>query len=87
MEFVYVFVTLEIIQVILGNFIQPRMMGKSMNISGLAVLIALAFWGGIWGVEGMMLAVPIASIMIIVLSQFPSTKAIAVLLSEKGEIA
>jgi len=85
MYFVYVFVTLEVIQVILGNFVQPKMMGKSMNISALTVLIALAFWGSIWGVEGMILAVPIASIMIIVMYQFPSTKGIAIMLSEKGE--
>jgi len=86
MYFVYVFVTMEVIQVILGNFVQPKMMGKSMNISALTVLIALAFWGSIWGVEGMILAVPIASIMIIVMYQFPSTKGIAIMLSEKGEV-
>lgn len=85
LQFVYVFGTLEVIQIILGNFIQPKLMGKSMNISALTVLIALAFWGSIWGVEGMILAAPIASIIIIIMYQFPATRSIAILLSEKGE--
>jgi len=85
MHFVYVFVVLEGIQVILGNFVQPKMMGKSMNISPLAVLVALAFWSSIWGVVGMILAVPITSIGIIIMAQFPGTRAIAILLSEKGD--
>ena len=85
MHFVYVFVVLEIIQVILGNFVQPKMMGKSMNISPLAVLVALAFWSSIWGIVGMILAVPITSIGIIIMAQFPGTRSIAILLSEKGD--
>lgn len=85
LQFVYVFGTLEVIQIILGNFIQPKLMGKSMNISALTVLIALAFWGSLWGVGGMILAAPLASVVIIILYQFPATKAISILLSEKGE--
>lgn len=84
-HFVYVFGILEVIQIILGNFVQPKLMGKSMNISALTVLIALAFWGGIWGIEGMILSAPIASIAIIIMYQFPSTKGLAIILSEKGE--
>jgi len=84
LHFVYVFGILEGIQVILGNFVQPKMMGKSMNISALTVLIALAFWGSLWGIEGMILAVPIASVIIIIFYQFPGTRTIAILLSEKG---
>ena len=85
LHFIYVFGTLEVIQIILGSFIQPKLMGRNMNISALTVLVALAFWGSIWGVEGMILAAPIASIIIIIMYQFPSTKSIAILLSEKGE--
>ena len=71
--FIYVFGTLEVVQIILGSFIQPKLMGKNMNISALTVLIALAFWGSLWGVEGMILAAPIASIVIIIMYQFPTT--------------
>lgn len=84
-HFMYVFVVLEIIQIILGNFVQPKMMGKSMNISPLTVLVALAFWSSIWGIVGMILAIPITSIIIIIMAQFPGTRSAAILLSENGD--
>jgi len=77
---------LEIIQTILGNFVQPKMMGKSLNISALTVLIALAFWGSIWGIVGMVLSIPTTSIMIIIMAQFPKSRFIAIMLSEKGDL-
>ncbi|WP_185154295.1 AI-2E family transporter [Fulvivirga sp. M361] len=73
------------IQIIVGNIIEPKLMGTSMNISSLVTIIALSFWGAIWGVTGMILSVPITVIMVIVFSQFPATKPIAIALSEKGE--
>ncbi len=74
------------VQLIVGNFIEPKMMGSSLNISSLVVIIALAVWGAIWGVAGMILCVPITVMMMIILAQFPSTRPIAILLSEKGEL-
>lgn len=85
-QLVYVFVAMEGIQVLLGNFIQPRLMGKGSNLGPVTVLIALAFWGMIWGIVGMILAVPIMSVVVIACSQIPSARFIAILLSEKGEI-
>jgi predicted PurR-regulated permease PerM len=85
-QFVYVFLVLEGIQIILGNFVQPKMMGKSLNISPLTVLISLALWGFMWGVTGMILSVPITSIMIIIMARFPGTRYIAILMSENGEV-
>ena len=86
LHFVYVFAVMEVIQVILGNFVQPKMMGKSLNISALTVLVALAFWGSIWGIVGMILSIPMTSIMIIIMAQFPKSRFIAILLSEKGDL-
>ncbi len=86
MYFIYVLAVLMTIQMILGNFVQPRLMGKSLNISPIAVLLAFAFWGSIWGVTGMILSVPITSIFLIILAQFPETRFIAILMSENGEI-
>lgn len=74
------------IQLIVGNVIEPRVMGKSLNVSPLITIIGLAVWGKIWGITGMVLSVPITVMMIIVLSQFKSTKKIAILLTETGEI-
>ncbi|NQY09437.1 MAG: AI-2E family transporter [Flavobacteriales bacterium] len=74
------------VQILVGNIIEPKLMGNSMNVSPLVVIISLSFWGAIWGITGMILCIPITVILIILFSQFPSTKSVAILLSEKGEI-
>ncbi|MDG2344375.1 MAG: AI-2E family transporter [Flavobacteriales bacterium] len=81
-----VFFIVGSIQVFIGNVLEPKWMGNSMNISPLIAIIALVFWGAIWGTTGMILSIPITVILIIVCSQFQSTKPIAMLLSEKGKI-
>jgi AI-2 transport protein TqsA len=86
LQFVYVFGAMEVVQIIIGNFIQPMIMGKGTNLSPIVVIIALAFWGMLWGIVGMMLAVPIMAVIVIVCSQIPSTRYLAIFLSEKGEI-
>ena len=80
------FFVLGTIQTIIGNVLEPKLMGDSLNISPLAALISLAFWGAIWGITGMIVSVPITVICIILMAQFPKTKAIAVLLSRHGKI-
>lgn len=74
-----------LIQVLVGNVLEPRLMGSSMNLSALVTIIALSFWGAVWGVTGMILSIPITVIMVIVFSQFPTTRPIAIMLSEKGK--
>jgi AI-2 transport protein TqsA len=74
------------IQVIVGNVVEPRVMGNSLNISSLVAFISLSIWGAIWGITGMLLSIPITVIGIIIFAQFPKTKWIAILLSEKGKI-
>lgn len=86
MKFVYVFAAMEVIQIIIGNFVQPMIMGKGSNLSPITVIVALAFWGMLWGIVGMILAVPITSVMLIIFSQVPSTRWIAIILSEKGDL-
>jgi predicted PurR-regulated permease PerM len=84
--FIWIFGSIQIIQLIVGNYIEPKVMGKSLNLSPLVVVITLSFWGYVWGLLGMFLSVPITSIMLIILAQFPSTRGVAVMLSENGEI-
>lgn len=72
------------IQFVVGNVIQPRMTGDSLNISVLVVFMSLAFWGKLWGGPGMFLAVPLTVMLMIVLAQFPSTRWIAVMMSNNG---
>lgn len=75
-----------LIQVIVGNIIEPKMMGDSLNISALVVIMTLSFWGLIWGVIGMILSVPITVIIIIICAEFPKTRFIAIMLSDKGNV-
>ncbi|CAL2091396.1 Predicted PurR-regulated permease PerM [Tenacibaculum sp. 190524A02b] len=84
--FLIVLIAVGVVQVIVGNVIEPKLFGKSLNLSPLVTIIALAVWGKIWGITGMILSVPITVIMIIVFSQFEKTKSIAILLSENGDI-
>lgn len=74
------------IQLVVGNFIEPRLMGNSLNISPLVVFLTLAIWGVIWGISGMLLSVPITVILIIIMSEFPGTRPFAILLSQKGSL-
>ncbi len=75
-----------VIQVIIGNILEPKIVGNSLNVSSLVVILSLTIWGSIWGIFGMVISVPITVIMIIIFSRFESTKNIAILLSEKGKI-
>lgn len=86
MPFVYILVTVGIIQVVVGNVIEPKIMGKSLNISPLVVILSLTIWGAIWGVVGAILSVPITVMMIIVFEEIPSLRPIAIMLTEKGEL-
>lgn len=86
LPFILVLAIVGSIQVLVGNVLEPRLMGSSMNISPLVTILALSIWGAIWGVIGMILSVPITVVMIIIFSRFEKTRAIAILLSEKGEL-
>ncbi|CAM2968625.1 AI-2E family transporter [Legionella worsleiensis] len=74
------------IQFAVGNFLEPKLLGKSLNLSPLVILFALGLWGAIWGILGMFLSVPITVMMMIVFAHFDSTRPIAVLLSQNGFI-
>jgi len=84
--FVTLLVSLGTVQVLIGNVLEPRLMGSSLNLSPLVVILALSLWGQMWGVTGMFLSVPITVISMIVLANFPQTRAIAVAMSENGRL-
>lgn len=74
------------LQFVIGNFLDPYVMGNSLNLSPFAILISLALWSELWGVPGAFLAVPITAIATIVFSAFAGTRPIAVLLSKSGRL-
>lgn len=74
------------IQLIMGNIIDPKLTGDSLNVSPLVVILGLSFWGALWGIIGMILSVPISVMIIIIFAEIPSTRSIAILLSKKGNV-
>ncbi|QFT30916.1 AI-2E family transporter [Roseibium porphyridii] len=77
---------LGLIQFAVGNLVEPKLMGSNLNLSGLVIMLSLAFWGAIWGVVGMVLCVPLTVMIVIVCARFEASRPIAVLLSETGEV-
>lgn len=77
---------LIVLQILFGNILEPKFTGKTLNISTLAILINLVFWGMIWGVAGMFFSVPLLVATYIICAQFDSTRWIAILLSADGNI-
>lgn len=75
--------SITLVQVVFGAILEPIFMGKSFSINIIAVLVMLMFWGFLWGIPGLIMAIPITVFIKIILEQFPSTKIIASLLSGK----
>lgn len=72
-------------QALVANILEPRWIGRQLNMSPFVVMVALSIWGTLWGIPGAILAVPMTSILIIVAASFDSTRFLAVLLSERTE--
>lgn len=81
---VLVFGAVGVWQFAIGNFLQPRMMGDSLNLSAIVVLLSLAVWGALWGIPGMFLSAPLTVILMILIAQIPGARWIAVLASADG---
>ncbi len=84
---VWVLIIVGAIQLIIGNYVDPKLTGDSLNVSPLIVILGLSFWGAIWGVMGMILSVPIAVMLILIFANIPSLRGVAILLSKQGNIS
>jgi AI-2 transport protein TqsA len=74
------------IQFTVGNLLQPKLMGESLDLHPIVVLLSLVFFGTIWGIIGMFLAVPITAVLKILLQRFGYTRAIADLIAGKTDM-
>lgn len=74
-------ISITSVQVLFGAILEPIFMGKSFSINIIAILVMLMFWGFIWGIPGLIMAIPLTVFLKIILEQFPSTKVISDLLS------
>jgi len=71
---------LIVVQNIIGNVIEPKVMGDRLELSPVVVLFSLLFWGWMWGIVGMILSIPIMSALKALLETIPSTRPIAILM-------
>lgn len=69
------------VNITLGTFLEPRLLGRELNLSPLVILVSVVVWAGLWGVAGTFLAVPLTATAQIILANIESTRKIAVLLS------
>ena len=79
-------VALVSVQQLIGNFLEPRYLGKTLNLSPLVILISLGIWGKVWGILGMFLSVPLMVSINIILAHFKQTQGLAIMLSANGVI-
>jgi len=79
---IWVLLAIGVTDSILGNFVDPKLMGQSLDLSPLLVLFTLILWGWLWGIAGMVLAVPILAVLKIILENIPSTRSWAILMSK-----
>jgi predicted PurR-regulated permease PerM len=77
---VVVLIALTCIQQVMGNLIEPKIMGDNLNLSPVVILISLIFWGWLWGITGALLSVPIASAIKIVCENIEMLKPVSVLM-------
>ncbi len=70
-----------VVNICVGSLIEPRLLGRELNLSPLVVLLSVVVWAGMWGVPGMFLSVPLTATAQIVLSKLDSTRPLALLLS------
>ena len=65
------------VQFVIGNVITPKIMGDALDLHPVTILLALMFWGALWGIVGMLLATPITSILKILMERFDVTEPLA----------
>lgn len=74
---------LFVIEQIIGNFVDPRLQGRELVLSPVVILLALLFWGWLWGVAGALLAVPMTIAILAIFNHVPALRGIALLLSNQ----
>ncbi|NRB32089.1 MAG: AI-2E family transporter, partial [Rhizobiaceae bacterium] len=80
-------ILLTTVQIYIGNVVEPRWIGRELNLSPFVVLVALSFWTALWGLPGAILAIPLTSIVVIILSSFEQTRSYALLAAERAPAA
>lgn len=75
-----------VVQFVIGNVVDPMLLGQTLQMSSFGIVLSLAFWGAVWGIPGMFLSVPIMAAVMIICAQIPWLRSVAVLLSRDGYV-
>ena len=77
--------SLSALHVGVSNFLEPRFLGESLDLSFFVIFLSLFFWGWMWGPAGILLAVPVTASLKIVMERIPATSRIAMLLGRYND--
>ncbi|MEA1833075.1 AI-2E family transporter [Methylobacterium durans] len=80
-----VFVCLNLIQFLVGSYLEPRVSGNALSMSPFIVLFAVFFWTFLWGIAGAFIGVPIVIAILTICEQHPSSRWVADLLGAPGD--
>jgi len=80
-----VFAGLTVLQILIGNYLDPKLQGRSLQLSPFVLLFSIGLWGWVWGIGGALLAVPLTMTATVICSQFRQSRWIATLLAEDVE--
>ena len=75
-----------VVHIVVGNIIEPKLMGRVLSLSTLVVFLSLVFWGWVLGPIGMILSVPMTSLVKIALESYEETRGLAFMLGSGSEI-
>jgi predicted PurR-regulated permease PerM len=78
----WILLLLIALDAVISNLLEPKLMGQGLGLSPLVVLFSLFFWGWLWGIPGMILAVPLMAIVKIICANVPDLTPVAELLSK-----
>ncbi|MBI9105843.1 MAG: AI-2E family transporter [Spirochaetales bacterium] len=81
---VAVFISMIGVQLVVGNFFDPRLQGRRLNLSPVIIIFSLFLWGWIWGTVGMFIAIPVTAVIKIVCQNIPALKPVSILM-ENGK--
>ena len=71
-----------VINMVVGNIIEPKIMGKGLGLSALVIFLSMTFWGWVFGPAGMILSVPLTMVAQFMFEQYEETKWVSILLSD-----
>jgi predicted PurR-regulated permease PerM len=75
-----------VVHIVVGNIMEPKLTGKGMNLSTLVVFLSMVFWGWVLGPIGMILSIPMTSLVKIALESYEGTQGLAIMLGSGTEI-